>query len=167
MRKNTDHHCVKCGKPGVRCCGHSWLCAIHYRRNRMRNTAKARGLAVPSIETLDCLIELVISRQMKCECCGRTMVWLSTEKRGTTVSLQHDRSGAFRLICVSCNLRHRFHPGDTFYDVPDGYKRCGLCGAIKLLDDFHNSRNMWDGRVGRCKLCTSKMDKVYRPRKLT
>lgn len=34
-------------------------------------------------------------------------------------------------------------------------KRCGKCGKVKRLEEFHNDSNRSDGKQNRCKTCTN------------
>jgi hypothetical protein len=52
------------------------------------------------------------------------MNWWLTEGSSTVITLQHDRDGTIRLICKGCNSRHHLHPGDSYYQMPRGHKRC-------------------------------------------
>lgn len=42
-----------------------------------------------------------------------------------------------------------------------GFKRCSSCSEAKPLSEFHLDKNAPDGRVARCKPCTSAYDKRY------
>lgn len=108
-----------------------------YRIRQMRRDAHRNKKAVPTAEALEKLAELVASDGMKCPACRRAMNWLFKDGRSTVVTLQHDRSGVIRLICKGCNSRHHLHPADTFYDLPEGHKRCPRCEAVKPVDAFY------------------------------
>ena len=40
-------------------------------------------------------------------------------------------------------------------------KRCGVCGEVKPLDDFHRNRSARDGRQNRCKPCNIELNKRW------
>jgi hypothetical protein len=44
-------------------------------------------------------------------------------------------------------------------------KKCGSCGVIKSLDNFHNNHSAHDGKQTSCKACKHKYDRKYQKRK--
>ena len=97
--------------------------------------AKADGKAVPALAWL----EANVPEGMVCPCCHRTMNWLRKDGGSTCITLQHDRDGTMRLICFGCNSRHSHMPGDSFYQLPSGTKKCHYCGEIKPDAEFYAS----------------------------
>ncbi len=144
--------CSRCGIAAVRKQGHQHLCARHYRFGQMRSRAKRDGKVVPSHEHLE---------QMLCDACpecGVVMNVLSREgERERTASLQHYRDGAMAIVCLSCNTRHAFMPGDTYRDMPKDHKWCPKCKTAKPFADYSAD----NGRTGPmkikswCKQCAS------------
>ena len=88
------------------------LCDRHRRFLQMRTQAGSDGKAVPSPEWF----EREAPPDMVCPPCGVQMVWHKQTDPRRVLTLQHDRSGRMRLICMSCNVRHASYPGDYFYD---------------------------------------------------
>lgn len=157
-RRVKDKICSKCFRPGYRFRGERWLCVIHHRFDCIKTSAKSSGKTVPTNEQLKELANELIQNNMKCEPCGAKMQWVKESGGLNTVSLQHDRSGRFRFICLKCNSRHDDLPGDTFYDLPKGHWRCPHCKEIKPLTDFYtNSADKIHG--GCCKSCRKILNK--------
>jgi hypothetical protein len=119
----------------------------------MRNRAQNMGKTVPSKEALLALIDKLISQGMKCIGCDRVMRWLGNKGESSLVTLQHDRNGDFRLICLGCNTRHAYHPGDTFYDVKPGEKICNGCGKVKGVSEFNKDLTRPGGLRSCCRDC--------------
>jgi hypothetical protein len=134
------------------------FCVKHYRFNSMRSRAMNSGKYAPSFEEL----ENLIPKDFVCIGCGRKMVWLQKDDPSAVVSLQHDRDGTLRFICLACNSRHARFDGDTFYELPEGMKRCALCGKNKPLEEFVQRRDGWLGKTTRCKPCHNEYGKKYR-----
>ncbi len=109
---------------------------IHYRIFQMRKAAKKGGKTVPPQEVLEDMARVVVANAMRCPACGRAMNWLFKDGRSTVLTLQHDRSGEWKLICKGCNSRHHLLPGDMFYGLPGGHKRCPKCEKIKPHSEF-------------------------------
>lgn len=105
---------------------------IDKRIAQMRATARNRRKSVPSVSELRALFAALDDG--RCPECG--VVMRLSGVGGETVTLQHDRSGAFRLLCRRCNTRHASFPGDSFYDRDDTKRRCPDCEQIKPLQDF-------------------------------
>lgn len=145
--------CSKCSNPGFRFRGERWLCVTHNRFDTMRTCAKSKGKYVPTHGELERLAGRLIANGMKCEACGCKMNWHSEASRKKTVSLQHDASGAVRLICMSCNSRHGNLLGDSLYSLPKDHWRCPKCEIVKPLSEFYKNR------VGSCcKMCRKKLN---------
>ncbi|WP_265694375.1 hypothetical protein [Providencia rustigianii] len=151
-----------CGKSGcteysVIKQGRQNLCPKHYRFGQMRVLAKRRGLAVPSYELLDKLL----NEEMKCPDCGVTMNWRSKDGMASVASLQHYRDGTFGIVCRSCNTRHAYTPDDSYRDMPKDHKYCPKCKKYKPRGDFYTD----NGRTGNlktkshCKKCSD--ESVY------
>lgn len=145
---NPPAFCKWCDEWAVRKQGRIWLCAKHYRFQQMRVGAKRANKAVPSYEDLDEML-------MSCAGCGVLMHWLVTDgPRSQQATLQHDRSGAMRLLCLGCNTRHAVHPRDEFYDVPAEHKRCPACHVVKPFSAFAVDRSRPIGLKSSCKECS-------------
>lgn len=133
-----------CGEPATRKWSHSFFCLRHYRFNKMRALANRRRVVVPTLERL----EEMWPRDMKCPHCRRDVVWSAGPGagRGSVLSLQHDHGGTIRMLCQSCNSRHRDVPNDGFYAIPPGSRYCRPCNTVKLLTAFSK-------RTKCCKQC--------------
>lgn len=152
--------CTHCESTNVIVYNGVELCPMHYRVQQMRTNAAAKGkIRPPRASVLELVYELQ-EHNMICQPCGRTMNWLKSDGASTVVTLQHDRSGGFRLICARCNAQHRLHPGDSFYDMPQGVKRCPGCGINKRLGDFHRDSKTVSGRQTYCIGCKRKHRKA-------
>lgn len=139
-----------CSRQAFRRRGNAHYCVIHTRISEMRCTAQRDGKLVPPWEQLESLAETAVT----CAGCNRAMNWLSVDGASTVVTLQHDRDGGIRLICLSCNSRHGAHPGDSFYEIPQGFKRCGRCHEIKSEDQFYRDYSKrWHDLKSACKKC--------------
>lgn len=151
--------CAYCDRPGYRFRANRWQCELHFRADTMRNTALSKGKESPSFNVLSGMLEKAQADGLKC-LCGTQMQM--TGKRGEqhTISMQHDRSGAIRLICMLCNQRHNDCPGDTFYDLPKDSWRCSRCNEVKKRTEFYP--NM---RPAYCKVCSNQLSrKVWKER---
>lgn len=142
--------CAWCDKPSHIKQGRIFLCAAHYRMSSMRARAKRDGKYVPSLGVLETLAE-----NMKCDGCGEEMHWLRSDGARLQATLQHDRDGLVRLLCLSCNTRHAQHPGDTFYNVPDGHKLCQGCKEVLPHASFWKDRSRPIGLKSYCKSCAA------------
>lgn len=141
-----------CRAKATRGLGNARYCSPHYRFATMRTKAKADGKAVPTWEQLEALLT---KNGMVCKPCGRTMNWHAKDGADTVLTLQHDRSGAFRFICLSCNTRHAAQPGDSFYDIPQGSRRCSKCLQVKPESDFYgDASGRWNDKKSTCKTCS-------------
>ena len=151
--------CSRCGGIAVRKQGHQWLCAKHYRFGQMRSRAKRDGKAVPTHEQLDAMLG------DSCGDCGVVMNLLSrVGQRARTASLQHYRDGSMAIVCVSCNTRHAFMPGDSYRSMPKGHKRCPKCKTEKPIGDFSadNNRSGPMKVKSHCKTCSHDSIKQWR-----
>ncbi len=145
--------CMHCDSEAVLLRGQTIYCGMHGRLFQMRYCAKQKKKAVPTKDELLAMALEVVGNGMNCQCCERTMNWLLREGHSTVVTLQHDRSGAFRLICFACNTRHFKHPGDTFYEIPKGSKKCFGCNVVKKYSDFYRNAASRDGMQSQCRDC--------------
>lgn len=146
--KQRTRRCA-CGEIACIKRSHTWLCERHYRIQSMRHAAKQRGVFVPSLDEMEAAVPL----DMKCPHCKVQMVWRRKDGGPQMITLQHDRSGEWRFLCMACNSHHAHHPGDTFYDVPKGHKRCPACQETSPLDNFHKSNAFASGHTPYCRKC--------------
>jgi hypothetical protein len=116
----------------------------------MRKQARANGKVVPALSQLYDLLDKLDG--MKCPACERPMNWWLTEGSSTVITLQHDRDGTIRLICKGCNSRHHLHPGDSYYQMPRGHKRCPTCETVKPLSEFYFIKTRGQPS-SRCRSC--------------
>lgn len=150
--------CAHCDQPAEKRRNEGHYCLLHYRIKQMRDDAAVDRKLIPSRTELEELFNGLLLSGMRCSICGQTMAMLKTPRRmKSTVTLQHDRSGAFRLICLSCNVKHQFMPGDEFYQRPDGHKRCTQCGEVKPHEQFYRRPAQPDGLRSECKKCSSRL----------
>lgn len=150
--------CRYCDEPRSALFAKDVRCLPHARMDQMRYTARRRGLLEPSIRELE---DLVRTSEMKCAGCRLPMAWtfkMSERGRRGVISLQHDRSGALRLLCVRCNIRHSDHPGDTFYEIPEGKRFCGRCQTFRPLDQFPRNRAQPGGIGNPCRKCKADLE---------
>lgn len=129
-------------------------CEKHYRFYQMRQDAKHRGKAVPSITELDAMVQAVmVDGVMACSHCRKPMGWrIGIVGRRSVATIQHDDSGAMRLLCGSCNFTHAWL-GDIFYDIPPGHQRCWACRTVKACADFWRSKHTKSGHASICRVC--------------
>jgi RNase P subunit RPR2 len=135
------------------------VCAIHYRAKQMRYDAQASGKIVPTEAVVLSLLTAAVAAGMKCPHCSRPMNWFRDQGHSTIITLQHNRDGTFRIVCLGCNVRHQFQPGDSFFDVPAGSRFCKGCSTVKPLGDFYTFKKPdSDYRYVRtvCKQCDVK-----------
>lgn len=152
--------CAWCARPSHIRQGRNMLCAMHYRIATMRANATRRGKFAPTRHQLEALIP----DPFVCSCCQREMTWLRLNGASVQATLQHDRNGDVRIICLACNTRHAQHPGDSFYNVPPGHKRCPDCDANKPLNDFPVDRSRPIGRKSYCRPCCAARFKQWSAR---
>lgn len=159
MSKHTGGSaCSWCIRPAHIKQGRIMLCQMHYRISSMRSNAKRHGKAVPSREQ----IEAMIPSPFECSSCNREMTWVGKFGASQKATLQHDRSGSMRIICLGCNTRHAHHPGDTFYDIPDGKKLCPDCSRVLPISSFCKDKSRPIGVKSYCRECSSVRNKIWR-----
>lgn len=156
--------CPLCEQDAVRKVGRGLACLLHYRIKHMRYTARQAGKSVPTIKELESLFASLDG--MKCPHCRGQMRLHSGggPATGDVVSLQHDRSGAVRLLCLSCNAKHALYEGDSFYGLPvnPDAKACTRCREIKPIGSFRLQRK----RVrSLCRQCEHEVRTERRRRK--
>jgi len=134
------------------------LCARHYRISSMRSRAKQDGKAAPTREA----IENLAPSPFVCVGCDREMTWLRENGASRQATLQHDRSGNLRIICLACNTRHARHPGDTFYNMPAVHKLCSKCERVLPHDSFSTDRSRPIGLKSSCRECSRKAHTNWR-----
>jgi hypothetical protein len=127
--------CRRCNEPALK--SSPRLCAKHARFRMMRRQALIDRKAVPTIEQIEALFAALDA--MRCPHCQREMAWKRQPVPAMQMTLQHYRSGAFGLICFSCNSRHAASEDDTI--LPPGMKRCKGCKQVKPFADFRPDSN--------------------------
>ena len=137
--------------------GRLMLCATHYRISSMRSRARRDGKHTPNRRE----IEALITEPLTCSGCQRQMNWLRVDGASTQVTLQHDRGGSIRLLCLGCNTRHAAHPDDSFYSIPAGSKWCPGCRKTLLRDAFSRDRSRPIGLKSRCRQCVTAQYKKW------
>lgn len=158
MKNYFSSKCHKCESKSDVNYGHYSYCSKHYREIGMRSQAKSKGKTVPSKEQME---ELICSvGDMGCPVCKIKMNWLARDGKKTCITLQHNRDGSFALICFSCNVKHQFMPGDSFYDLNPGYKFCQMCKTEKMISEFFADKRLSCGKKSYCKICANK--KTYK-----
>lgn len=135
--RSVPRRCSRCDELATKKRNQTNFCVRHYRIKQMIDDAKIDKKLVPTHAEMESLVDDVVRREMVCEVCSRKMNWLRKDGHSTMMTLQHDRSGKLRLICLRCNVRHQWCPGDLFYDMPSGHKFCRVCKAIKPFEDFY------------------------------
>lgn len=146
--------CSVCKEPATIFSKQTNLCVIHYRMRQMRYDAQASGKVIPTDSAIQALFDSAAASGMKCSVCSVKMNWLKRDGVKTIATLQHDRDGTFRLLCLSCNVKHQFWPEDSFYTREPGHKRCTRCEATLPLDKFR----VRDGYPNStCRKCDSQM----------
>ena len=158
-------NCRYCGLPGERQYNKHWHCKKHARFTQMRIAARYYKKTVPTIEALE-IMGREIGPSLSCPHCKQQMNWFANDGAGSTVTLQHDRSGEMRLLCHSCNIQHAYYPGDTFYEVPLGMKHCKRCEKTLLLTEFGQAKEGRNGKRFYCKKCHSEYNRELRLRNL-
>jgi hypothetical protein len=117
----------------------------------MRANAKRHGKNVPSRVLLS---EIVETSQMKCPSCGVKMNWRIKDGTKTIATLQHDRSGEIKLLCLSCNTRHAQFENDSFYSNPENHHPCRCCKQVLLKTEFNKDKSRPLGIKSYCKKCS-------------
>lgn len=149
-----NRKCARCERPADKARNQAYYCFRHYRIKQMRDDAKESGKTVPTNDELERLFDAAEASGLVCEVCTRAMNYVRANGHSTIVSLQHDRDGGYRLICLGCNVRHQNYPGDTFYEVQPDSKRCSACGEIKSHAEFYSHRSNPSGLRSDCKACS-------------
>lgn len=150
-RNDGGTACAWCDEPAHIRQGRIFLCAMHYRISSMRSRARRDGKAVPTHDEIEAL-----AQDMICIGCGCQMNWLRKQGASTQATLQHDRGGSMRLLCLGCNTRHAAHPGDSFYQVPAGHKRCPDCNCNLPHRAFAKDASRPIGLKSYCRPCSAK-----------
>ena len=157
-RNGCDNH----GINKVNGKGSTWYCDKHFRFRCMRNRAQQRGKTVPSWEQLDEMLLECLNEHGElgaCPSCGQQMQWRAgaDNKRGSTISLQHNHDTTECMVCQSCNVGHgHSRIGDRYLEpTPVGFKHCGDCDTVKPLDQFNKSRRSRSGTTSNCRECQS------------
>ena len=141
--------CAQCSNDAHIIQGSGGLCVIHYRIANMRTVARRAGKTVPTRQE----IEALVPADMVCPFCDRAMNWLRKDGISTQATLQHDRSGGHRVICMGCNARHAVHPGDSFYEIPGGHKLCPACNQVLPKERFNRASTRPVGVSTYCRPC--------------
>ncbi len=145
--------CFRCDAPSEIHNGNYSYCAYHYRHMQMRVNAKKHGKAIP---TKDELTELLNAHSdMICPNCRALMHWLGRDGRKHVITLQHNHSGTFGILCHSCNSAHQFIPNDGFYSKPKGSRFCQDCKKFLPLDLFFKDSGLKGGVKTYCKQCAN------------
>lgn len=72
------------------------------------------------------------------------------------------KDGGWNSDCKACRARKAreqkaqkrlLDPRYNMPPVPAGMKRCGVCGCVKALEEFHVDKRLIDGRTGLCSDC--------------
>ena len=143
--------CKWCDDEAIRKQGRIWLCKKHYRFQQMRVTAKRQGKSVPEYGELERLWQ---ESGGTCKVCNRKLNWLSSEGTCTVITLQHDRQGGTRLLCLSCNTRHASFDGDSFYDANSERRVCPSCRRSLPWDSYTtDNSSRWKNKNTYCKEC--------------
>ena len=109
-RKENFMKCYVCGDQAISFNGRSNLCEKHRRFIQMQKTAKSDKKYVPSLYE----IEKIVPKDMSCQDCGISMHWIDNRNRSSGAILQHYRNGTLGIVCLSCNIKHGFMPGDMY-----------------------------------------------------
>lgn len=150
----SQGQCKRCNEP----VHYSGLCQKHFRFSRMRHSSNYVGKKVPSESHLE---SLWVQSQGRCPQCSRQLNWLRKDGGSTCISIQHDRSGEIRLLCLRCNSQHAANDGDSFYQIGSDNKKCRGCNHIKPRTEFYVRRD--DNReMHKCKKCTIAKNTAWR-----
>lgn len=144
-------NCIKCGDEAKKKWGGVWMCLPHYRLSAMRCSAKAKGKTVPSWKELYHLLSKLCCLQ--CPHCKQQMVWLRSQNSRRVITLQHDRSGNIKFLCLSCNSSHgNLKTDDDFYKTPKLFE-CRGCKKDKDLKSFYPNNGKPRPKDYLCKEC--------------
>lgn len=155
--------CYVCGDQSIKRHGRSNMCEKHHRFLQMQKTAKMDKKYTPSLYE----IEKLVPADMVCQDCGILMHWIDDERRSSGAVLQHYRDGTLGIVCFSCNVKHGLMPGDSYRDVPKGFKLCTCCKTMKPISDF-GKRSVSEGSYpkSKCKRCDLEAQKKWRSQNL-
>lgn len=168
MMSKDDSLCMRSG------CSEKWTfgwgknrhrkgyCTVHHRMMRMRHAASSTGKFVP---TMEWMIENWPD-PLVCPVCKVEMALLVGDDRRRVISLQHDKSGTVRFLCVSCNMRHSATTQDekSFYNQEDGKLWCNTCKQLLPPEKFYRNSNSSTGRHYKCRSCWAAYCANYRNR---
>ena len=129
---------------------------------QMRNNAKYTYGVAPSMDVLARLAEELVD--MHCPVCNIQMAWKGVW--GERVTLQHDRSGEIRLLCMNCNARHQMYEGDTFYIYWPHYANCIRCRSLMPIDAFRRNASKNNKKQSLCATCSYVLRKAWRLKNL-
>ena len=150
--------CYVCGAASVKRHDRSNMCEKHHRFYQMQSAAKYGKKYVPSLYE----IESLVPKDMICQDCGKLMHWIDGDQKDCA-TLQHYRDGTLALVCLTCNVRHGQMPGDSYRDIPKGFKLCTCCKTMKPLSDFgKRSAKEGDYPKSKCKVCDLDAQKKWR-----
>ena len=150
--------CSTCKKTAVIKQGNQWLCEKHYRFGQMRSCAKRHGKKVPSREELD----MMIPDPFSCQVCNKPMNWRSKDGTSTVATLQHDRAGTMRIICLSCNSRHASFKDDSFYQHDQSKRSCPRCKqSLELVQFCKDESGRWKSLNTYCRTCRTEMHRQW------
>lgn len=136
------------------------LCVMHGRMKQMRSDARSHRKAVPAESYLERLLKESLKNGFLCPHCKSEMGWKLKDAGRATVTLQHDREGGLRLLCLRCNVRHSFHEGDRFYEDDGSSKLCGGCNLTLPLHKFGKIKSK-NRPKPRCKECTRRYKRLH------
>lgn len=139
--------------------GRIWLCDKHYRFQQMRVLAARKTKLVPEYSHLESMFATL--HEMQCPCCKEKMHLRGKHGMSKVMTLQHDRSGNIRFMCLSCNTRHQHFDGDTFYTHDPSTHPCRDCGKVLPKDAFWKDRSRPLGIKSYCKECNNKRIKKW------
>lgn len=146
--------CSLCDLPSTIVQGHQHLCDLHYRFGQMRCNARRYGKDVPTREQL----AQMIPDNLECPVCDRKMNWRARDGTATVVTLQHDRGGRMRMLCLSCNVRHASFIDDSFYSHDQLKRICPRCRVKKDFSQFSKDRlRRWKSANTYCRPCRTQM----------
>ena len=142
-----------CTNDGFRLGRSGLKCELHHRISRMRRGCTQRNLHAPSEQELESLFNTL--DKMRCPVCGDKMQLMPEGRKGL-VTIQHDRDGNVRLLCLACNVRHSDYPADTFYEKHQSEKWCNHCRQFRPLSRFNCDIHHKNGKRSWCKDCDNK-----------
>ncbi len=126
---------------------------------QMRVNAKRHNKTVPSYEELE---KMFLKDNMECESCKKPLNWLSKEGSDSVITLQHDDSGEFKFLCLSCNTKHGRGCRDLIYSIKENESYCKSCDKVKDKSEFFKDKYKKDGLKSSCKDCANKKVKNWK-----